>query len=140
MTRLSAELTLLTSFQDADPLGIIYHGNYFRYFEEARRMLMDTIGYGYLEMKASGYMYPVSEAWVKYIQPIRFQHRIRVVAELAEWENRILIRYVIYDADTGKRLTKAQTTQVAVKMDTGELCLVTPDALRKRLRADHAER
>ena len=77
---------------------------------------------------------------MKYIQPIRFQHRIRVVAELAEWENRILIRYVIYDADTGKRLTKAQTTQVAVKMDTGELCLVTPDALRKRLRADHAER
>lgn len=135
MTRLSAEITLLTSFQDADPLGIIYHGNYFRYFEEARRTLMDKIGYGYLEMKASGFMFPVSETRVKFIQPIRFQHRIRVVAELEEWENRILVRYTIYDAETGRRLTQAHTTQVAVRMDTGELCLVTPDAFRERLRA-----
>ena len=135
MPNLAAELTLLTSFQDADPLGIIYHGNYFRYFEEARRALMDKIGYGYLEMKESGYMYPVSETRVKFIQPIRFQHRIRVVAELEEWENRILVRYTIYDAETGRRLTQAHTTQVAVRMDTGELCLVTPDAFRERLRA-----
>ncbi len=140
MTKLSAELTLLTSFQDADPLGIIYHGNYFRYFEEARRALMDRIGYGYLEMKESGYMYPVSEVGVKYIQPIRFQHRIRVVAELEEWENRILVRYLIYDAETGRRLTKAHTTQVAVRMDTGELCLVTPDVFREKVRACHDER
>lgn len=139
MTKLSAEITLLTSFQDADPLGIIYHGNYFRYFEEARRTLMDRIGYGYLEMKASGFMFPLSETRVKFIQPIRFQHRIRVVANLEEWENRILVRYAIYDAETGRHLTKAHTTQVAVRMDTGELCLVTPDAFRERLRACHDE-
>ena len=133
MAKLSAEITLLTSFQDADPLGIIYHGNYFRYFEEARRTLMDQIGYGYLEMKASGFMFPLSETRVKFIQPIRFQHRIRVVADLEEWENRILVRYAIYDAETGRHLTQAHTTQVAVRMDTGELCLVTPDAFREKI-------
>ena len=31
---LTAELTLTTAFQDADPMGVIYHGNYFRFFEE----------------------------------------------------------------------------------------------------------
>lgn len=40
---LEAEVTMVTSFQDADPMGVIYHGNFFRYFEEARRVLMEKI-------------------------------------------------------------------------------------------------
>jgi len=43
---LESEVTLVTSFQDADPMGVIYHGNYFRFFEEARRIMMDKIEYG----------------------------------------------------------------------------------------------
>ncbi len=132
---LSAEIQVVTSFQDADPLGIIYHGNYFRYFEDARRALMEKLDYSYLEMSASGYMYPLSETYVKYIQPIRFEHAIRVTAEVVEWENRIQINYVIYDADTGRRLTKAYTRQVAVKLDTGELCLVMPTVFREKMAA-----
>jgi Fe-S oxidoreductase len=42
---LTAEITLTTSFQDADPMGVIYHGNYFRFFEEARRVLMLKVDY-----------------------------------------------------------------------------------------------
>lgn len=135
MSGFTAELTLVTSFQDADPLGIIYHGNYFRYFEQARRLLTEQIRYGYLEMKESGYMYPVTETWVKFIQPIRFEQAIRVTAELVEWENRLRVNYVIYDAETGRRLTKAYTTQVAVRLDTGELCLETPAVFTEKLRA-----
>jgi len=135
MAVLQSALTLVTSFQDADPMGIIYHGNYFRYFEEARRLLMEKIGYSYLEMKASGYMYPIVETKVRYIQPIRFQQEIRITAAVVEWQNRIRINYVIYDAQTGQRLTKAYTMQVAVRLDTGELCLVMPDIFMKRYEA-----
>lgn len=53
---LEAEVTMVTSFQDADPMGVIYHGNFFRYFEEARRVLMEKIQYGYRDMQDSGYM------------------------------------------------------------------------------------
>ncbi len=135
MSMLSSALTLVTSFQDADPMGIIYHGNYFRYFEEARRLLMDQLGYSYLEMKDSGYMYPIVETKVRYIQPIRFQQEIRVTAEVAEWQNRIRVNYVIYDAQTGQRLTKAYTIQVAVRLDNGELCLVIPDIFMEKYNA-----
>ncbi len=31
-----------------------------------------------------------------------------------EWENRLKIDYLIFDAESGKRLTKGYTTQVAV--------------------------
>ncbi len=38
---LRTEVAMVTSFQDADPMGVVYHGNYFRFFEEARRILME---------------------------------------------------------------------------------------------------
>lgn len=123
---LETEVTLVTSFQDADPMGVIYHGNYFRYFEEARRELLDKIAYGYLAMNDSGYMWPVIDAHVKYVKAIPFNHSIRIHARLTEWENRLRIDYVIFDAQSGKRMCKAHTTQVAVERDTQDMCFVSP--------------
>ena len=130
---LNAEVTLITSFQDADPMGVIYHGNYFRFFEEARRLLMEKIDYNYRAMEKSGFAWPVIDSYVKYIQPIPFNHEIRVVAELKEWENFLRVDYLIYDASTNKRMTKGYTRQVAVKMPNYEMCLTTPSFLIKKL-------
>lgn len=132
---LDAEVTIMTSFQDADPMGVIYHGNYFRYFEEARRVMMEKIDYGYLAMNASGYSWPIIETAVRYVKPIRFNQEIRVAARLTEYENRLRTDYVIYDAQTGQRLTKGHTTQVAVSMADQEMCFVSPKALTDRLEA-----
>ena len=88
---LQSEVTLITSFQDADPMGVIYHGNYFRFFEEVRRIMMDKIEYNYHEMKDSGYMWPIIDTRVKYIKAIPFNHQIKVSAKLTEWENRCLL-------------------------------------------------
>lgn len=126
---LESEVTMVTSFQDADPMGVIYHGNYFRYFEEARRVMMDKIEYGYLAMNASGYMWPIIGTQVKYVKAIPFNHQIRVTAKLTEWENRLRVDYVIYDAQTGKRMCKAHTMQVAVAMETEEMCFASPPVL-----------
>ncbi|KHD26217.1 4-hydroxybenzoyl-CoA thioesterase [Vibrio caribbeanicus] len=123
---LEAEVTLITSFQDADPMGVIYHGNFFRFFEEARRVLMDKIDYGYLKMNESGYMWPIIDTRVKYVKAIPFNHQIRVHAKLTEWENRLRVDYVIYDAQTNQRMCKAHTTQVAVSIKEQEMCFASP--------------
>lgn len=123
---LESEVTLVTSFQDADPMGVIYHGNYFRFFEEARRILMEKIHYGYLAMNESGYMWPIIDTRVKYVKAIPFNHHIRVTAKLTEWENRLRVDYVIYDAQTGQRMCKAHTTQVAVSIKAQEMCFASP--------------
>ena len=48
-------------------------------------------------------------------------------------QNRLKINYTIRDADTGQRLTRAYTVQVAVDMASGELQFVSPPALLDRL-------
>jgi len=130
---LSAEITLLTSFQDADPMGVIYHGNYFRFFEEARRVLMEKINYTYREMADSGYMWPIIDCQVKYIKAIPFNHSIRITAVLTEWEHRLRVDYVIYDAKTDVRMSKANTRQVAVGISDQEMCFASPAVFLNKL-------
>ncbi len=62
-------------------MGVIYHGNFFRYFEEARRVLMET-QYSYRDMQDSGYMWPIIDTRVKYVKAIPFNHTIRITAQL----------------------------------------------------------
>lgn len=130
---LSAEVTLMTSFQDADPMGVIYHGNYFRFFEEARRILMEKIDYSYRDMERSGYAWPIIDSYVKYVKAIPFNHQIRITASLSEWENRLRVDYVIHDAITGIRMTKGYTRQVAVDIQNQEMCFASPQVFLDKL-------
>ncbi len=95
--------------------------------------LMAKVDYDIPQMEASGYAWPVIDARIRYAQPIRFQQKIRVKARLVEWENRLKVDYEIEDVESGKRLTKAYTVQVAVDMENGEMLLCSPSVLLKKL-------
>jgi acyl-CoA thioester hydrolase len=133
---LTAEAEIEVPFQDLDPMQIAWHGNYFRYFEAARVKLLRRIGYDYPAMLASGYSWPLIEAHVRFVQPLRYGQMIRVLAGLTEWENRLKVDYLVEDAASSKRLTTGYTIQCAIDAKSGELQLVCPPALLERLK-DH---
>ena len=130
---LEAEVTVKACFYDLDPMEVVWHGNYVRFLEDARCALLDRIGYNYEEMHASGYMWPVVDMRIKYIRPIRFAQEVRVIARLVEYENRIRIDYRLLDCATGEVVTKAQTTQMAVALDTNETCFESPSVLVEKV-------
>lgn len=132
---LSAEVAIEVPFEDGDPMGVTWHGNYFRYLERARCRLLDKIGYGYRAMIESGYSWPIVDTRVKFIQPTVFQQRLRIVATLLEYENRLKIDYEIIDEESGERVTRGYTIQVAIDNATQELCFVSPDILIDKVRA-----
>ena len=70
---------------------------------------------------------------IRYVQAVSFAQRILVRATLREWENRLLIDYLITDEASGRRLTKGSTSQVAVDMNSGEILFVSPPVLFERL-------
>lgn len=131
--RASVDVEITVPFHDTDAMGVVWHGNYFRYFEIARETLLKQFSYGYRQMKESGYLWPIIDTRVKYVSSLRFEQRIRVHAKLTEYENRLRIDYVITDAETGKRITKGYTIQVAVEEKSGEMCFVSPPVLFKKL-------
>jgi acyl-CoA thioester hydrolase len=132
---LSVEVELEVPFEDGDPMGVTWHGNYFRYLERARCVLLDKIGYGYRSMVESGYSWPIVDTRMKFVRTTVFQQRIRVIATLAEYENRLKLEYEIRDVATGERVSKGYTIQVAVDNATGELCFVSPKILIDKVRA-----
>ena len=128
---------LTVPFFDVDSMDVVWHGHYVKYLEIARCALLDQIGHTYAQMKASGYVWPVIDLQLRYVQAARFGQSLRVRADLVEWRNRLKINYLISDAQTGERLTRASTVQVAVSLDNGMLQLVSPrvmiDAVEKHL-------
>ena len=56
---LSFEVALSPTFHDCDPMHVVWHGNYFKYFEVARCALLDKLGHNYTQMRAAGYAWPI---------------------------------------------------------------------------------
>ena len=130
--RLTVNVAVTVPYQDADPAGVVWHGNYFRYFDTARVALLDRLDYGYSKMAESGYFWPIIDTRVRFIQAVRYDQVIDVEAALLEWEYRLKIGYVIRDQN-GQRLTRGYTVQVAVESTTGELYLGAPEVLLNRI-------
>jgi acyl-CoA thioester hydrolase len=128
-----AETETQVQFFDLDPMEVVWHGHYVKYLEIVRGVLLDTINYNYAQMKASGYLWPVVDMHVRYAASATFGQRLKLRAEIVEWENRLKIGYLITDAASGRRLTRASTTQVAVEIVSGEMCFVSPRVLLERL-------
>ncbi|AGB81196.1 putative thioesterase [Serratia sp. FGI94] len=131
--RFSVRVEITVPFHDVDAMGVVWHGNYFRYFEVAREALLKQFDYGYRQMQASGYVWPIVDTRVKYIAPLRFEQRVIVCATLQEYENRLRIGYQILDADSGQRTTSGYTIQVAVDESRQEMCFVAPQVLLDKL-------
>ena len=129
----SASVRTRPEFYDLDPMNIVWHGNYTRFFELARFALLDKIDYSYEQMRSSGYMWPIVDMHIRFYQPLRLRQWIDVSAALIEWESRLRIDYLIRDADDGRRLTKGRTLQVAVDAETEEMLWKTPRILREKL-------
>lgn len=132
-SRWSAEAEIQVQFFDLDPMEVVWHGHYVKYLEVARCALLDTIDYNYAQMKASGYAWPVIDMQLRYIDSATFGQRLKLCAEIVEWENRLKIGYLVSDAASGRRLLRASTTQVAVDMATREMCFVSPAVLFQKL-------
>ncbi|MBO6218406.1 MAG: acyl-CoA thioesterase [Treponema sp.] len=123
---LSAEIEFKVDFNDCDPMRIVWHGNYINYFERARCALLDKIGYNYIAMEESGYLFPVTEVKCKYMRSLRFGDFCRAKAILVEYENMIKIDFELYNAKNGELTTKGSVSQMCVNAVTGETQFVCP--------------
>lgn len=135
----SADTEVEVRFHDVDMVGVVWHGHYLRYLENARWVLMDRLGYGFDRMVASGYAWPIVELHTKYLRPARFGDRLRVRASLVEWEQRLAVNYLVTSAGDGARVLRGRSVQVAVAGRTGELQFACPAEFVECVRAAMTE-
>ncbi len=129
----ACEVEIDVPFFDVDLMEIVWHGHYLKYFEVARCALLDKISYNYMQMRESGYAWPVIDLRIRYAKPAKFGQKIIVHADIAEWENRLKINYLIFDKQSRARLTRGHTCQVAVDMAGNQMCYESPAILWEKL-------
>ncbi|WP_133470729.1 acyl-CoA thioesterase [Paraglaciecola marina] len=129
----SVSTEMEVQFYDVDSMRVVWHGNYVKYLEAARCELLKAFDYNYLEMEATGYIWPIVDMRLKYVASAKLSDFIIVEANLVEYQSRLKIEYVIRDKATDKVLNKAYTIQVAVDITNGEMLFETPQCVLEKL-------
>ena len=127
--QLKKEIVLTPSFHDVDPMGVVWHGNYLRFFEKAREALFSDLNFGYKEMLASGYSWPIIEVRIKYRRLALLEMPIKISAEIKAYENDLNIEYEARNCENDQLLTWGMTRQMAYDIEKKQGCLVSPQIL-----------
>ena len=71
-------------YGETDQMGVVYHANYFTWFEIARIELLDQMGCPYLDLEKKGYLLPVLTCSASFQSPAFFDDRLQVKVEIAK--------------------------------------------------------
>src|ERR1700675_645711 len=69
-------------YAETDQMGVVYHSNYFIWFEVGRVELLRQLGLSYREMEQNGRMIVVADARCRYKAPARYDDELIVRTHL----------------------------------------------------------
>jgi acyl-CoA thioester hydrolase len=128
----SCEVKLTVPFHDLDPMHMVWHGNYMKYFEIARIALFDKFNIDlFTYSKETHYLFPIIKTSTKHIISLKHRDKFICKATLVEANYKIIIDFEIRLVENGKVCTKGRSEQVAVKAPEMEMMLRIPDDISK---------
>lgn len=117
-------IQLRVRYHDCDPLGIVYHGHYAKFFEIGRTEAMRKHDFSYKQLEEHGVAMPVVEMNIKYFRPARYDELMDIKTIIREWpEKHMVFQGEIYNQE-GKLLTSSDFRFVFVKMPSLRRCHV----------------
>ena len=113
---LVAEARLRVRYAETDQMGVVYHANYFVWFEVGRVELMRSAGLEYKRLEEDfGCMIAVVEAQARYRAPARYDDEIVVRTWLSAMRGSVLrMAYEVVRAADGVLLCTGETTHIVV--------------------------
>ena len=114
-------------FNEADPLGIVWHGHYIRYFEDGREAFGKKYGLGYLDLYKNGLIVPIVSVNCNYKRSLKYGERVIVEAKYIPCEAaKMKFEYELYNPDSGELVATGNTIQVFLSRDSSLLQLTNP--------------
>lgn len=109
-------------YYDTDQMGIVYYGNYARFYEIGRVETLRHLGLTYKEVEEKGISMPVYDLNSRFIRPARYDDRLTIRVTIPQLpKTRLMFIYEIFNQE-GQLLNTGQTTLVFVRTDTGRPC------------------
>lgn len=114
-------------FSEVDAMGIVWHGNYLKYFEDGREEFGDCFDLDFVKVyHREGYLTPLVKADIDYKHMLKLGEKAIIQTRFVPTEAaKIVFDYRILHRESGQVLTVGRTIQVFVKND--ELAITIPD-------------
>jgi acyl-CoA thioester hydrolase len=116
-------------------MGVVYHANYFVWFEVGRTDLLRHSGWTYRDMERDGFSLPVVEARCEYRQPARYDDviEIRTTGHLL---SPVRVRFEYEAVRVGDDVLLASGHTVHASLDAGLRPRRLPDRVLAMLKAE----
>lgn len=125
---MKVEALVVVKFNEADPLGIVWHGHYVRYFEDGREAFGKEYDLTYLDFYEYGWAVPVVSINCEFKRPLRYGNSIIVETTLKLTEAaKLVFEYRILHPDTREVVATGSSVQVFVDSKTFELQYTVPE-------------
>ena len=127
MRELSDRTEIVVRFNEADPLGIVWHGHYIRYFEDGRESFGHTHGLRYLDFYREGVVVPIVSIQCDYKRALRYGESVVVETLYRPCDAaRLEFSYRLYNAENASLVATGSSVQVFLDKNTNNLQLTNP--------------
>jgi acyl-CoA thioester hydrolase len=124
---LSDQTEITVRFNEADPLGIVWHGHYVRYFEDGREAFGKRFGISYLDFYHQGLAVPVVSVNCDYKKPLRYGDAVIVeTTYIGMKAAKLKFDYKIFESRSKALVAVGSSLQVFVDARKFELQLTVP--------------
>lgn len=114
-------------FSEVDSMGIVWHGNFIKFFEDGREAFGKQYELGYMDVYRNGFMIPIVEVNCSYKKPIKYETSIVVETNYIDSPAaKIVFEYKLYDKYTEELYATGSSVQVFVTKES-ELQLTIPE-------------
>ena len=92
-----SETTIRVRYAETDQMGIVYHANYFTWFEIARTEFLRSFSIDYRELEAQNVLLPVIDVGCKYITSAKYDDEVIIKTKLTRIKGvRLEFKYQVY--------------------------------------------
>ncbi len=124
---LSDRTEVLVRFNEADPLGIVWHGHYVRYFEDGREAFGNKYGIGYLDFYKKGFVVPIVSIQCDFKKSLRYGDKVIVETNFIPCDAaKIKFSYRLFNAKTNELVATGSSVQVFLDAKNSMLQLINP--------------
>ena len=124
---LTSRTEIQVRFNEADPLGIVWHGHYIRYFEDGREAFGNMHDLGYLEVYKLGFVIPVVSVQCDFKRSLRYGDRVIVETRFIPTDAaKLKFTYRLFNAASGELVATGSSVQVFLSKNDSVLQLSNP--------------
>ncbi|MFZ3329347.1 MAG: thioesterase family protein [Candidatus Acidiferrales bacterium] len=109
-----AETSIRVRYAETDQMGVVYHGNYFTWFEVGRVELCRQLGFEYKQMEIEDDSYiVVADAHCRFKRPARFDDVLVIRTRVLNAQRRtVKFGYEVVHQESGELLATGDTMHV----------------------------